>query len=345
MAHWSSPVFRYALLVVDRALRQAGISVTPALAPRVAVTLSTAIGGLDAVINADRVLVRSGQLPLPYMNPNSCINMIGGKVAIMTGATGPCLTTVTACATGSTSMVMGGLLLAAGLADVVIAGAVDFPLVEPIVAGFATMGGAFRPKPGEPSDPTRASRPFSLHRRGFVISEGAACVVLTHPEFARAHGLRSSFELAGWAMTADAEHPVAPRRETIARCMRDAIADAGIGVDTVASVNAHATSTKVGDKAECDALHDVFGDSAPPVTANKSLLGHAMGASSAIETLLALEGMRSDTVFPTRNYVPDSEIELDVVAPEARKIPQEYVLKNAFGFGGTNTCLILRRVN
>jgi 3-oxoacyl-[acyl-carrier-protein] synthase II len=179
MAHWKSPVFRYSMLVVHRALAKAGIEITPALAPRVAVTFSTAIGGLDAVVDADRALVSSGALPLPYMNPNSCVNMIAGKISMLSGATGPCITTVTACATGSTSMAMGNLLIDAGRADVVIAGAVDFPLVEPIVAGFSTMNGAFKPKTEEDAArPARASRPFSLDRRGFVISEGAGCVII-----------------------------------------------------------------------------------------------------------------------------------------------------------------------
>ena len=186
MAHWKSPVFRYSMLVVHRALAKAGITITPELAPRVAVTFSTAIGGLDAVVDADRALVSSGALPLPYMNPNSCVNMIAGKISILSGATGPCITTVTACATGSTSMAMGALLIETGRADVVIAGAVDFPLVEPIVAGFSTMNGSFKPKTDEDArQPEKASRPFSIDRRGFVISEGAASVILSSAEFAR----------------------------------------------------------------------------------------------------------------------------------------------------------------
>lgn len=345
MAHWKSPVFRYSMLVVHRALSQTGITLTPELAPRVAVTFSTAIGGLDALVDADRALVAKRALPLPYMNPNSCVNMIAGKIAIMSGATGPCLTTVTACATGATSIAMGALLIAAGRADLVIAGAVDFPLVEAIVAGFASMNGAFKPKTDEDAaHPERASRPFSVDRRGFVVSEGAACAILCSADFARAHGFQSAYELAGWASTSDANHPVAPHRPTIARCMSEAIAAAEIPRDAIAAVNAHATSTKVGDKVEGEALHDVFGAKVPPVTANKSQLGHAMGAASIIESLLALEGMREGVLLPTINFTRDPDIDLDLVTGTRSHRDQDYVLKNAFGFGGTNTCLIFHRL-
>jgi 3-oxoacyl-[acyl-carrier-protein] synthase II len=345
MAHWKSPVFRYSMLVVHRALAKAGITITPELAPRVAVTFSTAIGGLDAVVDADRTLVATGALPLPYMNPNSCVNMIAGKIAILSGATGPCITTVTACATGSTSIAMGALLIDAGRADLVIAGAVDFPLVESIVAGFSTMNGSFRPKTDEDAaHPERASRPFSLDRRGFVISEGAGCAIMASAEFAKAHGLAADFELAGWSLTADANHPVAPHRPTIARCMSEAIADAQIPPDAIAAVNAHASSTRVGDKVEDEALHDVFGAKVPPVSGNKSQFGHAMGAASILESMLALEGMREGVLLPTINFTRDPEINLDVVTTTRPHHDQNYVLKNAFGFGGTNTCLIFHRL-
>jgi 3-oxoacyl-[acyl-carrier-protein] synthase II len=345
MAHWKSPVFRYSMLVVYRALAKAGITITPELAPRVAVTFSTAIGGLDAVVDADRAMVATGALPLPYMNPNSCVNMIAGKISILSGATGPCITTVTACATGSTSVAMGAMLIETGRADVVIAGAVDFPLVEPIVAGFSTMNGSFKPKTDEDAQhPGKASRPFSIDRRGFVISEGAASVILASAEFAQAHGLHPEFELAGWSLSSDAHHPVAPNRPTIARCMSEAIAASGIRPEAIAAVNAHASSTKVGDKVEDEALRDVFGDKVPPVSANKSQFGHAMGAASILESLLTLEGMRDGVLLPTINFTRDPDIQLDVVT-ETRQLPnQDYVLKNAFGFGGTNTCLIFHRL-
>jgi 3-oxoacyl-[acyl-carrier-protein] synthase II len=346
MAHWTSPVFKYALLVVHRALKRAALEITPDVAPRVAVTFSSAIGGLDALIEADRNLVASGKLPQPFMNPNSCINMAGGKVAIFAGATGPIVSTVTACATGSTSWIQGAMFIAQGMADVAICGAVDFPLIEPILAGFATMNGAYRPKEGEaPPPPAEASCPFSLSRRGFVVSEGAGCLVISSRAFAAAHGLHFETELAGWAMTADAFHTVAPNPVTVRRCIVESIRHAGISPADIAAVNAHAASTKAGDQVEADALRAVFTGRVPPVSANKSQLGHAMGATSAIESILAIEGMRRGVLLPTINHRRDPAIELDCVAEGARHADQEFVLKNAFGFGGCNACLVFRRVN
>jgi 3-oxoacyl-[acyl-carrier-protein] synthase II len=345
MAHWTSPIYQYALLVVHRALKMSGVEITADIAPRVAVTFSSAVGGLDAVLKADRQMIADNKLPHPFANPNSCINMVGGKVSIMTRATGPISSTITACATGVTSMIIGEMMLKLNLADVVIAGAVDCPLVEPILAGFATMNGAYRPKEGQPEEPPeKTSRPFSANRRGFVVSEGAGCIILATDDFVRAHGLNAKIEMAGSAMTSDASHFVAPNLPTVQRCVELTLASAGLRPQDINAVNAHATSTKIGDKVEADALVNVFGKNVPPVSANKSQLGHAMGASSAIETILALQGMLHDQLLPTINFEPDPAIALDCVPEGVRILKQEFVLKNAFGFGGCNSCLILRRI-
>ncbi len=344
-AAWSSPVFKYSMLSVARALERSRIEITPDIAPRIAVTYSSAIGGLDAVLNADRRLQAENKLPLPYANPNSCINMVGGKIAILTGAQGPITTTITACATGLSSILIGAMFLAQGRADVAICGAVDFALVEPIVAGFYTMNGVYNPKEGRENDPPEtASRPFSSDRRGFVISEGAGAVILTTRAFARTHGLQASAELAGWGMTSDAHHFVAPHLPTVTRCMEEAIADAGLEPGNIDAVNGHAASTRVGDQVEYDALRAVFGNTLPPVSANKSLIGHAMGASSVIETIFALQGMQADILPPTINYTPDPQIDIDCVAEGKRAVSQEFVLKNAFGFGGCNACAVFRKI-
>ncbi len=343
-AAWSSPVFKYSMLSVARALERSRLEITPAIARRTAVTYSSAIGGLDAVLSADRRLRAENRLPVPYTNPNSCINMIGGKIAIETGAKGPITSTITACATGLTSMLIGSMFLAQNRADVVICGAVDFALVEPIVAGFYTMNGVYSPKHGQEKDsPALASRPFSADRRGFVISEGAGAVILATREFAEAHGLHYHIELAGWGMTSDAHHFVAPYFDTIRQCMADALADASLQPADIAAINAHAASTKVGDKIEYEAIKAVFGDRLPPVSANKSLIGHAMGASSVIETIFALQGMQENLLPPTINYRPDPEIDIDCVAEGKRTLAQEFVLKNSFGFGGCNACAVFRQ--
>jgi 3-oxoacyl-[acyl-carrier-protein] synthase II len=345
LALWPSPLFKFGMLAVHRALEDSGIEITPALAPRVGVTFSSAVGGLDAVLQADRRLIAKGKLPTPSANPNSCINMVGGKVSILTGATGPITATITACATGVTSIIIGSMLLKQGVADVVLCGAVDFALVAPIVAGFATMNGAFRTQPGiSDESAASASRPFSIHRRGFVISEGAGAIILTTDEFAKAHGLDAYAAIAGWSMTSDAHHFVAPNFDTVKRCIAESIIHSGIAPEDIDAVNAHATSTKVGDKIEFDALKAVFGKKSPPISANKSLIGHAMGASSAIEAVFAIRGMQNSRLLPTINYTPDPAMELDCVSEGARPLNQEFVLKNAFGFGGCNSCIVFRRV-
>ncbi len=344
-AAWTSPIFKYGMLSVQRALQRSRIEITPELSPRVAVTYSSAIGGLDAVLGADRRMREENKLPHPYTNPNACINMVGGKIAIQTNATGPILSTITACATGLTSMIVGAMFLAQGRADVVICGAVDFALVEPIVAGFSTMNGSYNPKEGRENDPPEsASRPFSADRRGFVLSEGAGAVILATRDFARTHGLDAQVELAGWSMTSDAHHFVAPHFDTVRSCIAEAVDDAGVSCRDIDAVNAHAASTRVGDKVESDALLSVFGDDLPPVCANKSLIGHCMGASSVIESIFAIQGMQDNLLPPTINYTPDPEIALDCVADGKRGLEQEFVLKNSFGFGGCNSCVVFRRL-
>jgi 3-oxoacyl-[acyl-carrier-protein] synthase II len=343
LANWTSPIFKYAMLVVHRALVKSGIEITPELSPRIGITFSSAVGGIDAVINADRLLNSKGKLPHPFTNPNSCINMVGGKVSILTKATGPIVSTVTACATGCTSMIIGAMFIEQGMADAVICGAVDFSLVEPIVGGFASMNGSYSPKKGQPHEtPEKTSRPFSINRRGFVISEGAGSVIIASREFAESHGLKFNIVISGWSMTSDAHHFVAPNYETVKRCVAQSIENAGIKPQDIDAINAHATSTRIGDSVEVKALNDVFNTRIPPCSANKSQIGHCMGASSAIESIFAMEGMLKDTLLPTINYTPDPELALDCVPEGVRRAEQEFVLKNAFGFGGCNSCIIFK---
>ena len=259
LALWPSPIFKYAMLVVHRALEKSGIKINPEISPRVATTFSTAVGGQDAVLSADRRMIAANKLPPPYANPNSCINMVGGKISILTNATGPIIAPVTACATGVTSIIIGAMMLEQGRADVALCGAADFAIVEPIVAGFATMNGAYQINPDQPQEPpARASRPFSVDRRGFVVSEGAGCIIITTREFAESHGLNYLIEIAGWGMTSDAHHFVAPNFKTVTRCIADAIDNAGISSHDIAVVNAHAASTRVGDKASTRSIAETI---------------------------------------------------------------------------------------
>ena len=168
-------------------------------------------------------------------------------------------------------------------------------------------------------------------------------MILATKAFARAHGLHFNIEIAGWGMTSDAHHFVAPNLKTATRCIAECIDNSGISPHDIDVVNAHATSTKVGDQVEYQALKAVFGNAMPPVSANKSLIGHAMGASSAIESIFAVEGMINGMVLPTLNYTPDPEMILDCVSEGARRLDQEFVLKNSFGFGGCNSCIVFHR--
>jgi 3-oxoacyl-[acyl-carrier-protein] synthase II len=345
-ANWFSPVIFHSMLVAERALAHAGLHVTDDNAARVAVTFSSAIGGLDAMIGAESK-VREGLTPHPFTNPNGCLNLVGGKVSILTGAKGPIFSPVAACATGSASVACAAMLLETGRADAVIAGACDFPVLRSLVASFASMNGAFssrKPDDRAFEDATKVSRPFSKDRKGFVVSEGAAALVVTTRGYADAHGLPIRAVVEGFGMTSDAKHFVAPSLPTIVACIEQAFASAGVAPQEIAAVNAHAASTGVGDATEVKALRAVLGDGfRQPMSANKSQIGHTMGASSAIELILAIEGMRHGVLLPTINHLPDPELAADVVPDAARPFPHERVLSNSFGFGGCNVCVVVRR--
>jgi 3-oxoacyl-[acyl-carrier-protein] synthase II len=345
-ANWFSPVIFHSMRVAKRALGHAGMIVTEENASRVATTFSSAIGGLDAMIAAETKL-REGLTPHPFTNPNGCLNLVAGKVSILTGAKGPIFSPVAACATGSASVASAAMLLETGRADAVIAGACDFPVLPSLVASFASMNGAFASRKEDDrafADPTQASRPFSKDRKGFVVSEGAAALVVTTRGYAEAHGLKVRAVIEGIGMTSDAKHYVAPSLPTVVACIREALASAGVAPEEIGAINAHAASTGVGDATEVKALTAIFGDGfEQPVSANKSQIGHTMGASSAIELILAIEGMRRGVLLPTINHLPDPELSLDVVAEGARVFAHDRVLSNSFGFGGCNVCLVARR--
>jgi 3-oxoacyl-[acyl-carrier-protein] synthase II len=343
-ANWFSPVIFHSVLVAGRALEHAGLAVDDENAPRVGITFSTAVGGLDAMILAENKL-REGRTPHPFTCPNGCVNLVGGKVSIGTGAKGPIFSPVAACATGAASVACAAMLLTSGRADAVIAGACDFPVLPSLLASFASMNGAFhsrKPDDRARDDPTLASRPFSKDRKGFVVSEGSVALVVTTRGRADRLGLPVRAVLHGVGMTSDAKHYVAPSLPTVVSCIEEALADAGVEPGEIDAVNAHAASTNVGDATEVKALRKVFGDDQRlPVTANKSQIGHTMGASSGIEAVLAIEGIERGVLLPTVNYMPDPAIELDVVAEGARAHEHQLVLSNSFGFGGCNVCLVI----
>jgi 3-oxoacyl-[acyl-carrier-protein] synthase II len=225
---------------------------------------------------------------------------------------------------------------------------VDFPLVEPIVAGFATMNGAYRPREGEePLKPSAASCPFSLSRRGFVVSEGAGVIVLAAEEMIARYGLQARAEVMGVGWTSDAYHFTKPNPETIVRGIREALDDAALRPSDIQYINAHGTSTLKGDLVEVECLRTVFGRSLEkiPLSSNKSQIGHTLGAAAAIEDALTIEGMQRGMILPTINHLPDPRFaDIDCVPNTARPHRYEMALSNAFGFGGTNCCIICRGV-
>jgi 3-oxoacyl-[acyl-carrier-protein] synthase II len=236
-----------------------------------------------------------------------------------------------------------------GDCDFVLAGGAETCLVPEIIQGFANMQATFKVKPNDRAlaDPAQASRPFSVDRKGFILSEGAGVVVLAAAEMVRSLGLTARAEVMGIGWTSDALHFTRPNSETVTRAINQAIYDAEIEPGNIGSINAHGTSTLKGDSTEIDCLRAVFGPKLAdiPITANKSQIGHTLGASAAIEAALSIEAMGKGLVLPTINHIADPAFsDIDVVPNEARKHNYEFFLSNSFGFGGTNCCLVFRGI-
>ncbi|MBM4319645.1 MAG: beta-ketoacyl-[acyl-carrier-protein] synthase family protein, partial [Deltaproteobacteria bacterium] len=251
------------------------------------------------------------------------------------------------CASGNHAIGLGARMIRDGDVDFVLAGGVDMPILPEIVHGFANMNATFKLRPTDRAavDPGLASRPFSIDRRGFVLSEGAGVLVLAAEEVAAAHELTPRAEVLGVGWTSDAHHFTRPNPSTIIRAIREALDDAGVQPGDIQYVNCHGTSTPKGDEAEVGCLKEVFGPALEriPVSSNKSQLGHTLGAAAAIEAALTIEGMRRSIILPTVNHIPDPALAgVDVVPNTARRQPHELALNNAFGFGGTNCCIVLR---
>jgi 3-oxoacyl-[acyl-carrier-protein] synthase II len=236
-----------------------------------------------------------------------------------------------------------------GDCDFVLAGGADTPILPELIHGFANMNATIKvnPKDRAYDNPALASRPFSVDRKGFVLSEGAGVVVLAAEETIKAYGLKPRAEVLGVGWTSDAHHYTSPNTSTIIRAIRETIEDAGLKPEDIQYINAHGTSTPKGDSTEVKCMREVFGRKIEkiPVSSNKSQLGHTLGATAAIEAALTIEGMKKGIILPTINHEPDPEFsDIDVVPNEARKHKYEIALSNAFGFGGTNCCVIFRGV-
>ena len=348
--NWNAAYVILAMAVCKEALENSGIPVDEKTAPRTACLIGSALNGSDAFRVAVHDLQHRGPLRVsPYLLPNLCANLPAGKAGMLLKFTGPIFSPQGACASGNHAIGIGARMVRDGDCDFVLAGGVDAPILPELIHGFTNMNATIKVRPGDRaySDPSQASRPFSVDRKGFVLSEGAGVVVLAAEEWLEVYGLKPKAEVLGIGWTSDAYHYTSPNATTIIRAIRETIEDAGLKPEDIQYINAHGTSTLTGDQTEIECLRNVFGKKIEkiPVSSNKSQLGHTLGATAAIEAALTIEGMTNGIILPTINHLPDPNFaDIDVVPNTARRQKYEIVLSNAFGFGGTNCCVILRGV-
>jgi 3-oxoacyl-[acyl-carrier-protein] synthase II len=348
--NWNADFVFLTMVLCRRALAHAGLQMDAATAPRTACLVGSALNGSDALRIAIENYTQKGPTKVsPYLLPNLCANLPSGKAGMQLKFTGPIFSPQGACASGNHAIGIGARMIRDGDCDFVIAGGVETCLIPEIIQGFANMWATIKVEPGDRAhaDPTQASRPFSIDRKGFVLAEGGGALVLAADDRVAALGLTPRAEVAGVGWTSDAHHFTMPHRGTIVQAIEEAIADAGLLPQDIQHVNAHGTSTPKGDKVEVECLRSVFGPwlKSIPVSANKSQIGHTLGAAAAIEAALGIEAMQQGIVLPTVNHIPDPEFaDIDVVPNQARRHTYEHFLSNAFGFGGTNCCIVFRGV-
>lgn len=339
----------YAIAAAHFAMEDSGLPVTDANRERIAVVVGSGIGGLPLIEEMQRRYVESNGNPKvisPFFITGLIVNEAAGNISIKYGLKGPNLTTATACTTGAHAVGEAYRMIQYGDADAAVAGGTESVLTPLAVGGFAVM----RALSTRNDDPQAASRPWDRDRDGFVISEGAGLVILEEMEAAKKRGARIYAELVGYGMSGDAYHIAAPSEDGDgpARVMKNGLADAGINPEDIDYINAHGTSTPLGDKAETLAIKKVFGTHAKTlaVSSTKSMTGHLLGAAGGLETGICALAVHEQVMPPTINYVtPDPECDLDYVPNTARRGRLRYALSNSFGFGGTNGSLILKRMD
>jgi 3-oxoacyl-[acyl-carrier-protein] synthase II len=347
---WNAGFVFLTMALCQRALAHAGLVMDGRTAPRTACLVGSALNGSDAMRIAVANLAREGPTKVsPYLLPNLCANVPAGKAGMLLGFTGPIFSPQGACASGNHAIGIGARMIRDGDCDFVLAGGVETCVVPEIIQGFSNMWATIKVTEGDRAfeDPTQASRPFSIDRKGFVMAEGGGILVLAADAAVAELGLKPLAEVAGIGWTSDAHHFTMPNEATIVRAIREAIADAGLEPADIGAINAHGTSTPKGDSAEVASLRTVFGAGLGkiPISANKSQIGHALGAAAAIEAALGIEAMRQGLLLPTANHIPDPAFDdVDVVPNHARRQAHEFLLSNAFGFGGTNCCVVFRGV-
>jgi len=336
---------QFAIAAADFALKNSGLKVTAENEERVGVYIGSGIGGFEVIEREHQTLLEHGPRRIsPFFIPATIINLASGHVSIRSGAKGPNSATATACTTSAHSIGDSYRMIERGDADAMICGGTEAAVTPMGIGGFAAMR-ALSTRNGEPE---RASRPWDKDRDGFVVGEGAGILVLEELESARQRGARVLAEVVGYGMSADAFHVTAPPNtgDGAFRVMRNALRDAGIQPEQVEYINAHGTSTEVGDRAETAAIKRAFGDHAYKlaVSSTKSMTGHLLGGAGGIEAGITVLAIVDQIAPPTMNYeTPDPQCDLDYVPNQARPMKIEYALSNSFGFGGTNGCLIFKR--
>ncbi|GAB4211152.1 MAG: beta-ketoacyl-ACP synthase II [Rhodoferax sp.] len=320
-----------------------GDALPEALAERIGCIVGSGIGGLPMIESTHAEFLQKGARRIsPFFVPSTIVNMIAGHISIRFGFKGPNLAIVTACTTGLHSIGQGGRMIEYGDADVVIAGGAESTVSALGVGGFAAM----RALSTRNDDPAAASRPWDRDRDGFVLGEGAGVLVLEELEHARARGARIYAELAGFGMSADAGHMTAPNMDGPRRAMTLALRNAGVNPDAVDYVNAHGTSTPLGDLNESNAIKAALGDHARHVVVNstKSMTGHLLGGAGGLESVITVLAIHHQKSPPTINLVnPDTDCDLDYCANTARDLKINVAVKNNFGFGGTNGTLVFKK--
>lgn len=335
-----------AIAASDMAVKDSELKITDSNAERVGVIIGSGMGGLPAIEHYHSVLLEKGPRRItPFFIPMLIINLAGGHVSMKYGAKGPNSAVATACATGSHSIGDAFKIIQRGDADAMIAGGTESVITPMGIGGFNAM----KALSTRNDEPEKASRPFDADRDGFVMGEGVGIMVLESLEHARSRGARIYAEIAGYGMTADAYHMTspAPEGEGAARCMAVALKDGGVDASEVDYINAHGTSTKYGDELESIAIKTVFKGHASKlaVSSTKSMTGHLLGAAGGVEAVVCVLSMRDNIVPPTINLEnPDPQCDLDYVPHKARKMDVNCVMSNSFGFGGTNACLVFKRL-
>ncbi len=333
-----------AIAAADEALKMSELKITPENDERVGVHIGSGIGGFDIIEREHYALVEGGPRKIsPFFIPAAIINLAAGQVSMRCGAKGPNEATATACTTSAHSIGDSFRIIQHNDADVMIAGGAEAAITPMGVGGFAAM----RALSTRNDEPERASRPWDKDRDGFVMGEGAGIMILEELEFARKRGAPILAEITGYGMSGDAYHMTqpAPEHEGGFRVMRNAVRDAGVTPDVVGYVNAHGTSTPIGDTLEAHAIRNFFGERKIPVSSTKSMTGHLLGGAGGLEAGITVLALRDQILPPTINLEnPDPDTAgMDLVPNHARKAELEYAMSNSFGFGGTNGALLFRR--